>query len=241
MYHRHGLVMARKFEEKVNYRSYAARTYNRNITRIIPGYADLHRGIAEEVRGLRHAADAIELGPGTGNTTLCVMRALPEVKIRAIEMLPNMAAAVRNRFRRSGQLEVLQADYFDFMRHASSKPQADLVFSAIGVHHLSDRRKKLLFKYAYGSLRPGGTFVFADLMDFEDAKKNLKANMDAMRLLLKEASGKKIAAEWLDHWLNLNMCATVEKQINWLREAGFGEVRHPFERMTTNLLIAKKC
>ncbi len=231
-----------RFAERANYGHYSPRVYERNITRIIAGYRPLHGHIAMELKPLaaRGKVEGVELGVGTGLTAKRVLRAFPNSSILGLDILEPMVSASRQQLARYGaRVRVEHADYFQFVERVPAE-SCDFVYSAISVHHAGGRLTRSLVRRVFAMLKPGGLFALGDLMDFEDAAKNLKVNLEAMRRLIANATSRKVAVEWLDHWLNLNKCTSVEAHLRWFVEAGFVNVRHAFECLTTNLVVGEK-
>ncbi|MBI5159194.1 class I SAM-dependent methyltransferase [Candidatus Micrarchaeota archaeon] len=234
------------FTRRVNYASYSPRGYERNVRRIVPGYEPLHDAIVKEVRKAANRRkgkdlDCVELGVGTGVTASRVLEAVLSACVVGIDVNAHFARVAEAKLQRrfEGRGSIVVGEYSTVLR--DWKPACvDVVYSAISVHHLTHAHKRQLFARVFRALRKGGVFVLGDLMDFEDASKNLAVSLAALRLLLANASSKKVGFEWADHWLNFNICATVEEQATWLQEAGFSSVKHVFERLTTNLLVARK-
>lgn len=234
------------FTQGVNYASYSARAYECNVRRIVPGYEPLHDAICREVgraagRKKGKGLDCVELGVGTGVTASRVLEAVPSARVAGIDVNEHFARVAEAKMQTSfeGRGRIILGEYSTVLRGWPAA-SADVVYSAVSVHHLTHAHKRELFARVFRVLRGGGVFVLGDLMGFQDAEKNLSVSLAALRLLLRNASSKKVGFEWADHWLNLNICATVEEQATWLKEAGFSTVKHAFERLTTNLLVARK-
>jgi len=115
----------------------------------------------------------------------------------------------------------------------------DIIVSVIGIHHQNHRGKQLLFKKIYSSLKPGGTFIFGDLVTYKNTK--IAAINQALHFhhLVEKSVDKKTLKDWAYHHYFLNNLAPVEDQIDWLKTVGF-KVKQEMLKMNTTLLICKK-
>jgi tRNA (cmo5U34)-methyltransferase len=110
------------------------------------------------------ASRLLELGTGTGETALRVLRRHPGASLTGVDVSADMLAVARER---------LDAD-LRVARLEDPLPAGpfDLVFSALCVHHLDGPGKADLFRRVAGVLAPGGRFVLGDVVvpaDLADA------------------------------------------------------------------------
>ncbi|MCK9900778.1 methyltransferase [Parafrankia colletiae] len=165
-------------------------TYRDMVIAEVPAYADLQDQVA------RAGADTpttrlLDLGAGTGETSLRVLARHPHATLVALDesaaMLDRAQAQLPTAHLHVGRLQdPLPAGPFD------------LVVSALAVHHLDGPGKADLFTRVAAVLRPGGRFVLGDVVvpdDPRDAVTPTNAEHD-------RPSG-------------------VREQIGWLHAAGF--------------------
>ncbi|MDJ1167657.1 class I SAM-dependent methyltransferase (plasmid) [Burkholderia gladioli pv. gladioli] len=111
-----------------------------------------------EVRNL------LELGCGAGRLMERVLAAFPEAEVGAVDKSAAMLDAARARCRIHGdRARFVQADFEDTSIFGSGD-RYDGVFSVLAIHHLTDDAKCALFKRIYGALKPGGVFVYCDML-----------------------------------------------------------------------------
>ena len=164
-------------------------TYLENMLEEVPAYPVLQEQTAVATEGL--SADAVlELGIGTGETTLRVLARHGGADLTAIdssaEMLERARAAFPDADLRLARLEdPLPPGPFD------------LVVSALAVHHLDGAGKRDLFRRIADVLRPGGCFVLADVVVPERAE-DVVTPIDGV----------------------MDLPDRVDDQLEWLREAG---------------------
>ena len=106
------------------------------------------------------ASRVLELGTGTGETALRVLRHHPGASLTGVDVSADMLAVARER---------LDAD-LRVARLEDPLPPGpfDLVFSALCVHHLDGPGKADLFRRVADVLAPGGRFVLGDVVVPED-------------------------------------------------------------------------
>ena len=164
-------------------------TYLDMIMAEVPAYRELQRQLAEATAGVEAGA-ILELGVGTGETAAAVMAVHPAARLVGIDESEPMLARARDRFP-AADLRVQRLE--DPLPEGSY----DLVVSALAVHHLDAAGKADLFRRVRGRLRPGGRFVFADVVvpgDPHDVVTPIDPPYDQP--------------------------STVTDQLGWLREAG---------------------
>jgi len=121
----------------------------------VPAYERLQDETARATRGLE-VARILELGIGTGETARRVLAEHPAARLVGVDSSEAMLAEVPATF--GAELRV--ADLAD----ALPTGPFDLVVSALAVHHLEAAGKADLFRRVAAVLRPGGTFVLADVV-----------------------------------------------------------------------------
>jgi tRNA (cmo5U34)-methyltransferase len=156
----------------------------------IPGYEELQEHAAKATAAL-DAHEVLELGIGTGETTRRVLAHHSKARLTAIDSSPRMLERARETFPdadvRLGKLEDPLPD-----------GPFDLVFSALAVHHLDGAGKRDLFGRVHAALRPGGSFVLADVVVPENE------------------ADQQVEIDWV-----MDLPDRLDDQLRWLREVGF--------------------
>ena len=137
------------------------------------------------------ASRLLELGTGTGETALRVLRRHPGAALVGVDVSNDMLAVARERLRGS-DLRVAR------LEDPLPPGPFDLVFSALCIHHLDGPGKADLFRRVAGVLSPGGRFVIGDVVvpdDPADAVTPLSPDYD--------------------------LPSRVGEQLAWLADAGF--------------------
>ena len=127
----------------------------------VPDYEELQREVAAATGD--GARRFLELGTGTGQSTLAVLARHPGARVTGIDASADMLALARRELPservdlREGRLEYpLPAGPFD------------VVVSVLAVHHLDAAGKADLFRRAAAILAPGGRLVVGDVVVPED-------------------------------------------------------------------------
>lgn len=221
----------------LNYDRYSTEQYDRDIINSIPFHRELHEHIESFVRAHLESSkeyDLLDLGVGTGITAKMVQNLLPHARIDAVDFSEQMMAGARKKL---GERNVRYL-FGDYANMAFDK-QYDVVVSVIGIHHQNATGKRKLFEKIYSALKPGGVFIFGDLVTYADEHEAALNNALHYHHLVEHATDKKTLAEWAHHHMFLNDLAPIERQSEWLTEIGF-VVRKEFLKMNTALLICKK-
>jgi tRNA (cmo5U34)-methyltransferase len=137
------------------------------------------------------ASRLLELGTGTGETALRVLRRHPGAALVGVDVSEDMLVVARERLP-GADLRVAR------LEDPLPAGPFDLVFSARCIHHLDGPGKADLFRRAAEVLEPGGRFVIGDVVvpdDPADAVTPLSPDYD--------------------------LPSRVDEQLAWLAEAGF--------------------
>jgi tRNA (cmo5U34)-methyltransferase len=127
----------------------------------IPEYERLQAEVAAATVGLR-VGRFLDLGAGTGATTLSVLAQHPEATAVILDESEAMLAAARSALGEA--VTVVVAGLADPLPDGPF----DLVVSALAVHHLDGPGKADLFRRVARLLTRGGRFVLGDLVVPED-------------------------------------------------------------------------
>ena len=188
--------------------------------RLVPCF-DAFYGAA--VRALELAAPGplgavLDLGTGTGALAALIADAQPEAQLTLLDGAPAMVAAAAATLGPRATAALAQ----DFAAPLPPGP-FDAVASALAIHHLDDAGKASLYARVHAALRPGGAFV--------NAEQVLGATpaLDALLWRWHEREARALGAtdaEWgaAVERMRHDRCATAEKNLELLRDAGFEDV-----------------
>lgn len=197
----------------------ASAQYDEQRKKLIPCFDDLY-GIAIENMSLTTASPGIlDLGAGTGLFSKMVLNKFPNAEIELIDIAEKMLEVAKERFNENNNVSIKVQDY------VSLQPETkyDAIISSLSIHHLKDEDKIILYDNIYKWLKPGGLFINVDQVlaptsYFEELYSNQWRNKVDNSGLDKETI--KAAYERV----KLDKRTPLEKQLGWLKEAGFKHV-----------------
>lgn len=185
----------------------------------------------------------LEAGPGTGITTMQLLKADPRVKITAVDNEKKMLDAVRDRFASmegaAGRVDFVLSDILEFLE--SKEDNCFDVFASVYTLHnfTPDFRIKVLDLIAK-KLKHGGVFINGDKYaregnehqsDFDSEIRNYDkfemaaAEAESRGNIERAAHLRKIREEWTLHAAeDEKNKITVEEQNQILKEFGFKDV-----------------
>lgn len=149
----------------------------------------------------------IDLGAGDGRLLALVKLARPEASGVALDFSPTMVAAARERFAGDESVTVVAHDLDDPLPDLGC---VDLVISSFAIHHVSDERKFTLYKEVFDLLVDGGLFCNLE---------HVSSPTPELHEQFYQAMGLTLANEDPS-----NRCVSVDEQLDWLRQIGFGQV-----------------
>ncbi|MEK9154390.1 MAG: class I SAM-dependent methyltransferase [Patescibacteria group bacterium] len=223
--------------KELNYDRYSTEQYDRDIINSIPFHKELHERIESFVRSHLESSkeyDILDLGVGTGITAKLMRNLLPQARIDAVDFSEQMMTGARKKL---GECNVryLFGDYADM----TFDRQYDVITSVIGIHHQDTAGKQKLFDKIHSLLKPGGIFIFGDLVTYAEENEAALNNAKHYHHLVEHAADEKTLTEWAHHHMYLNDLAPIEKQIEWLEKTGF-KVQKDFLKINTVLLLCFK-
>jgi trans-aconitate methyltransferase len=190
--------------------------YDKTIATLIPHYGELIDAAAAAVDIVARLAPAVvDLGTGSGALAQRILKVRPKARLIGIDSDPSMLLAATRRLR--GNIQIIEED-FEHIR----MPRCDVVAASFALHHVpTGRRKAAIFKRCFAGLRPGGVFVSADC--YRAASKQIqKSHRAAWLEHLQRTYTRKKAEHFLRTWAREDVYFTLDREIELLRDAGFG-------------------
>ena len=149
----------------------------------------------------------LDLGTGDGRLLALAKLARPMAAGVALDFSPTMLEQARSRFADDEGITLIEHDLNDPLPELGL---FDVILSSFAIHHVSDQRKQSLYREIYNMLEPGG--LFCDLEHVASPTRKLAEDFYV-------ALGSTIADADPS-----NQCASVEVQLEWLRQIGFEDV-----------------
>ncbi len=207
----------------------AAPDYDGERRMLVPGFDDFYGAAVGSIpfdgdEPLR----VLDLGAGTGILSAMIAGRFPNSRVTLVDISVEMLRVARRRFAKEpGRFE------FRVMDHARKplpgRPRAyDLVVSALSIHHLTHGDKRELFEKVHGALSNGGWFVNADQVLGPTPEAEEEYQVDWLRRVREAGIGEEELSAALTR-MKADKNTTLEAQMEWLREAGFGSVECSYE------------
>jgi tRNA (cmo5U34)-methyltransferase len=209
-----------------------------NAETVIPRRREQLELLAELIPSPRDADIAVlDLGAGFGSVTEQILTRYVKASVTCVDGSAEMVRIARERMAKYGaRVRFCHADLADAAWRRAVDGSFEAAVSAIAIHHLSDERKRALYREVYELLRPGGVFLNNDLVAIPRALRarfeelNLRAIQEQDRLKRgRERPLKEIYAEMHEQLQaagsrHHSQIAELSDQLEWLREAGFKSV-----------------
>ncbi len=149
----------------------SAEIYDHQVEALFTGAADAMRraALAELVRNVRGSdqreVQVLDLASGTGRFMTQTLRALPRINLTGLDLSPPYAEAARKAVRRWPQADIVEglAEALPF-----EDAQFDHLISIYLFHELPPRIRPKVIAEAARVLKPGGTIIIADSLQFGD-------------------------------------------------------------------------
>jgi tRNA (cmo5U34)-methyltransferase len=163
----------------------------------------------------------LDLGTGDGRMLALVRGDHPDATAIGLDSSAPMLARAAERF---GDDPLVELQMHDLGPALALPGPFDAVVSGLAIHHLGDERKRELFSEIHTLLAPGGVFANLDLVRSASPQ-------------LHERFRREIGRTQDDPTDRL---ADLSAQLEWLREAGFGEAECHFKWLELALTVAVK-
>lgn len=192
--------------------------YDYCAARVVPANIEVQKQLVQTIPCDRQAnLKMLDLGVGTGQTSLMVLEAFPNAAIDGIDISASMLKVAEKRLAKySARIRLFEGDFCSL----PFEEKYDVIFSAVAIHNVCNEEKQKLFKKIFDSLKPFGYFVNADFIAFKSSYLNKIAKDNYVNYLRKNISGNELK-HWLHHATEEDQPATLDDQTQWLKETGF--------------------
>ncbi|WP_392535605.1 methyltransferase domain-containing protein [Nostoc sp. C117] len=182
----------------------------------------------------------LELGCGTGELTLKILKRCPNAQVIAVDYSPRMLQFAQDKITAAGyqqQWTGIQADFGDWTNNPEKfniGSEFDGCVSSLAIHHLHDEMKLKLFEQIAASLTQDGCFWNADptlpespaLVEVYKAAREEWAIQEGISLTEIGAKRGIISTEG---YSSQDQLATLDDHLQMLTKAGFKTVAVPWK------------
>ncbi|MGD0672554.1 MAG: methyltransferase domain-containing protein [Candidatus Binatus sp.] len=212
----------------------AAEDYDRTRRRLVPGFDDFYRAAIDLIRFPHDSRlKVLDLGAGTGLLSAFIAYSFPQARITMVDISSEMLERARARFELGG--ERFRFEVSDYGVDPIQE-KYDAVVSALSIHHLGDDEKRSLFNRIYGALNDGGVFVNAEQCRGATPERHRFHHERWITRVRELGMDDRDLGLALDR-MKFDRAATLEDQLEWLREAGFRDIDCAYK----NLIFAVYC
>jgi len=209
-----------RFQEIKNHFEGEAKSFDKMFFKVAPFYKEAIEALilALPFKNRSHPR-VIDLGCGTGNITLALMKRYPDAAVIGIDLAQNMLEMAKAKLKGYRRVEFWYGDMRDF----DYTGKCDAVVSSLVLHHVEKPGKKQFYHKIFRALPKGGVFYIADFVlpptpylagVFVEEWKNF---------MRKNLSSAQIAATLARHKRE-DRPAQLLFELDILREAGFKNV-----------------
>lgn len=202
-----------------------------NIRQLLPRYDEMLEAISCCIPP--NSQRVLELGCGTGELSLLILKHYPSVQLVAIDYSPRMIEFAQSKLEKAGygqQWTGIEGDFGDWANDQLSVGKGfDACVSSLAIHHLRDEMKLKLFRKISESLGLGGVFWNADpvlaestaLWEVYQSKREKWAAQQGITLAeVRAKTGKSIPRGYSQP----DQLATLDAHLQMLKTAGFHSV-----------------
>lgn len=216
---------------------------------ICPLATEMSRLVGEAVKEYGRAdsgrdLQVLELGGGTGITTLSILSADDALTVLSVDNEPNMQKQAKSHLRdwaERGRLSFSSDDALTALEKIDSD-SFDIMASAYTLHNFEQGYRQRVVEEIFRVLRPGGRFINGDRYGLDDISRHTAAiqrEVAGYFRVLTQEQRLDLLEHWIIHLFNdesENHVMRESAALRQLAEAGFSDVRLS-HRMEVNALV----
>ena len=185
--------------------------YDEHMKSAIEGASDFYEYTAS-LLPRKDAANALDLGCGTGLELEEYFKFNPNAKVTGIDLTKAMLDALKEKFP-DKDLNLICGSYFEV---SFSEDEYDAAVSVESLHHFTKDEKIPLYRKLHKSLKDNGYFILTDCFATSDEEE--KSLREELLKIRKENNLKD------DEFYHFDTPLTVEHEVEALKTAGFKNV-----------------
>jgi len=206
------------------------------------------RAVGEHAKDSGQALQVVELGGGTGITTLAILSAHPDLTVLSIDNSETMQAQAKQHLKAwadAGRVSFCGDDALSALQNLASA-SIDVVASAYTLHNLEAEYRRQVLIEAYRVLKPGGAFINGDryaLDDIDQHTRNTQHEVASYFKVLTQIERLDLLEHWIIHLFSDESENHIMREAQALRqmhEAGFDPIEIGLRHDVNALLSARK-
>lgn len=176
-----------------------------------PEAAEMSQRVGELVGSYIHGKPAenevlnvLELGCGTGITTLALVNSRKDIRLTSVDNEPtmlNQARANLVQWLSTGKLTLIENDALSALQDLATD-SLDIIASAYAIHNFLDSYREKVLAEIVRVLKPGGLFVNSDryaLDDFEAHTQHVQTEVKRYFEVLTKMNRPDVLEQWIVH------------------------------------------
>lgn len=210
-----------------------AKQYDEGRRCLIPCLDDFYVRSVSLLRNLRpHASRIIDLGAGTGLLAKQVHMLYPDAAFTLVDLSDDMLNIARQRFAGIQGFDYIVADYSKYL-----PCNADIICSALSIHHLENADKQLLYAEIFSKLPDGGVFINLDQFCADSPIISSAWNQWWLGYIDGSGITDEARAKWIER-RKLDREISIPDTIAMLRKAGFRHAECVYQFMKFATIVA---
>ncbi len=188
--------------------------------------------------------NVVELGGGTGITTLSLLTASDKFNILSIDNEPVMQEQAKKHLHKwvvEGKLAFCGDDALTALKNIATD-SVDIVASAYTLHNFLDTYREQVIQEIFRVLKPGGQFINGDRYGLDDISKHtriIQQEVGGYFKVLTQINKLEVLEHWIVHLFNDESENHVMREsvaLTQLRDAGFSDINLS-HRLEVNALV----
>lgn len=210
--------------------------YDQLIRKLIPKYEEMNQLVVDLLNFPKEAKIRIlDLGIGTGQTALEILKKFSNAQIDGIDISKNMIKQARVRLKNHlNRVKFIEKDIYK----SNFTGNYDAVVSVLCIHHLNSKQKQEFFKRIFKILNKNGIFIIADIVKFDSEIKTKEKEQEWKDFLINNL-GEKEGNFWFENYKEEDLPDSTNNQLKWLENSGFKETKCSYEYMNYSVFYGK--
>ncbi len=218
------------------------------LQRMSPLSAEMSKIVGQAVKLYAEKAgrplSVVELGGGTGITTLAILSSSDDIVVTSIDSEPTMQNQARENLKQwvdKGRLFFKLDDAYNALTTLPDN-STDVLATAYTVHNFEHSYRERVIEQIFRVLKPGGQFINGDrygLDDIFEHTRNVQEEVSGFFDVLIAENKPDLLEQWIIHLINDESENHVMREgvsIKQLEEAGFADIALN-HRMRVNALV----